>query len=161
MKSQVNMLAPILVSLLFVTVGAPRLNAQITNEIRARVNHSFIIGNTTLPPGEYTFRMMQDSELSVMTAASENDKTTVEFIVREAIDDHRPGHSEVVFRKYGNTEFLSKMFEGGSKIGVEVTETNRQEARLVKHGQHATVKWTPLSRPVFARNKLMPTGSGV
>jgi len=23
------------------------------------------------------------------------------------------------------------------------------------------VKWTPLSRPVFARNKLMPTGSGV
>ena len=24
----------------------------------------------------------------------------------------------------------------------------------------AGIKWTPLSRPFFARNKLMPTGSG-
>src|SRR5579859_2014656 len=129
MKNHLKTLASVLVSLLFVSAGVPWLNAQIMNPIRAQVEHSFIIGNTTLPPGEYTFRMMQDSELAVMTATSENDKTTVEFIVREAIDDHTPGHSELVFRKYGNVEFLSKIFEGGSKTGAEVTETNRQEAR--------------------------------
>ena len=138
MKNHLKTLASVLVSLLFVSAGVPWLNAQIMNPIRAHVEHSFIIGNTTLPPGEYTFRMMQDSELAVMTATSENDKTTVEFIVREAIDDHTPGHSELVFRKYGNVEFLSKIFEGGSKTGAEVTETNRQEARVVKHMQHAT-----------------------
>jgi hypothetical protein len=138
MKNHLRTLAPVLVTLLFVTAGAPWLNAQIIDAIRAHVDHSFIIGNTTLPPGEYTFRMMQDSDLAVMTATSENDKTTVEFIVREAINDHTPSHSELVFRKYGSTEFLSKIFEGGSKTGAEVTETNRQEARLVKHMQHAT-----------------------
>ncbi len=138
MKNYLRMLAPVLVSLLFVSAGTPWLNAQITDAIRAHVDHSFIIGNTTLPPGEYTFRMMQDSDLAVMTATSENDKTSVEFIVRDAIDDHTPSHSELVFRKYGNTEFLSKIFESGSKTGAEVTETNRQEARLAKHMQHAT-----------------------
>ena len=101
------------------------------------VDHSFIIGNTTLLPGEYTFRMMQDSDLAVMTATSENDKTSVDFIVRETTADHTPSHSELVFRKYGNTEFLSKIFEGGSKSGGEVTETSRQEARLAKRMQHA------------------------
>jgi hypothetical protein len=138
MKNHLKTLASVLVSLLFVSAGAPWLNAQIMNPIRAHVEHSFIIGNTTLPPGEYTFRMMQDSELSVMTATSENDKTTVEFIVRETTADHTPTHSELAFRKYGNTEFLSKIFEGGSKSGAEVTETSRQEARLAKQMQHAT-----------------------
>ena len=138
MKIQVRSLAPALVSLLCVTAGAPWLNAQVTDPIRVHVDHSFIIGNTTLPPGEYTFRIMPDSDFSLMTATSENDKTTVDFVVREAIDDHRPTHSELVFKKYGNTEFLSKVFEGGSKTGIAVMETSRQEARLAKNSQHAT-----------------------
>lgn len=66
------------------------------------------------------------------------EKISVDFVVRAAIDNHTPAHSELVFRKYGNTEFVSKIFEGGSKTGAEVTETNREEARLVKHMQLPT-----------------------
>ena len=73
-------LAPVLVSFFLLALSTPWLNAQITNAIQAHIDHAFVIGNTTLPPGEYTFRMMQNSELSVMTATSENDKTSVEFI---------------------------------------------------------------------------------
>ena len=138
MKKHLRTLAPALASLLFVAAGAPWLHGQIAEAIRAHVDHSFIIGNTTLPPGEYTFRMMQDSDLEVMTATSERDKTSVDFIVRETTADHTPSHSELVFRKYGSTEFLSKIFEGGSKSGGEVTETSRLEARLAKRMQHAT-----------------------
>jgi len=138
MKHQLRMLAIVLVGLLFASASAPRLNAQITNDIRARIDHNFIIGNTTLPPGEYTFHLLQDSELSAMTATNDNEKLSVEFVVRAAIDTHTPAHSELVFRKYGNTEFLSKIFEHGSKAGVEVTETNREEVSLAKHMQHPT-----------------------
>jgi hypothetical protein len=127
---------PAAATILFLTASASGLNAQITDAVQAHVDHNFIIGNTTLPPGDYTFRITQNSDLSVMTAISANDKTSVEFIVREAIADHNPRHSELVFRKYGNTEFLSKIFEKGSKIGVEVTESNREEARVAKHGLH-------------------------
>ena len=138
MKEDLRTLATALVSLFFVTAGVAMVSAQIANEIRAHLDHSFVIGNTTLPPGDYTFRMVQDSDLSVMTVTSQNDKISEEFLVRTTIADHTPKHSEILFRKYGNTEFLNKLFETGSKSGVEVTETSRQESRLVKHGQHAT-----------------------
>jgi hypothetical protein len=135
MNKKLRTLAIVSVSLVFVTAGAPFLNAQIMNAISAHIDHAFVIGNTTLPPGDYTFRMMRGSDLQLMTVASKNDKTSVDFIVREAIDDHSPNHSVLLFRKYGNTEFLSKIFEGGSKTGVAVAETSRKEERLMKQGQ--------------------------
>jgi hypothetical protein len=135
MKDQLRTLAAVLVSLFFVTAGAPCVNAQIMNAINAHIDHAFVIGNATLPPGDYTFRMMHGSDLQLMTVTSKNDKISVEFIVREAIDDHSPNHSVLLFRKYGNTEFLSKIFEVGSKTGVAVAETSRKEDGLMKQGQ--------------------------
>jgi hypothetical protein len=138
MKHLLKTFTPALLGAGFIALNAPLLNAQITNQIRAKIDHSFVIGNTTLPPGEYTFRMQQDSNLSLMNVSSDNDKTSIDFLVRQAIDDHRPNHSELVFRKYGNTEFLSKIFETGSKNGAEVTETSREEARFAKQGKQAS-----------------------
>jgi hypothetical protein len=130
-KTNFTKSAPALAVLLLVMLGAPRLHAQIVNEVRASIDHSFMIGNTILPAGGYTFRMMPDSDLSVMTVTSQNDKTSVAFVVRNTVDDHTPAHTEIEFRKYGNTEFLNKIYEMGSKTGAEVTE----EAHLVKQGQ--------------------------
>ena len=138
MKHQLKLLAIVLANVLFVSATSACLNAQIINPIRAHVDHNFIIANTTLPPGEYTFRIMEDSELAMMTATNDNEKISVNFVVRVATNDHTFAHSELVFRKYGNIEFLSKSFEGGSKTGTEVTESNREEARLVKHMQQPT-----------------------
>ena len=136
MTKRLKTLMPAAVSVLFLTAGVSGLNAQIMDAIQAHVYHNFVIGDTTLPPGDYTFRIMQDSDLTVLTTTSANDKTIVESIVRESVADHTPRHSELVFRKYGNTEFLSKLFEKGSKIGVAVAETDRKEARVAKHGLH-------------------------
>jgi hypothetical protein len=137
MKSPVRTLALAAVSLFLVTAGAPWLKSQITNDIRAHIDHSFMIGDKTLPPGDYTFRMMQGSDLTVMTVLDNNGKAIADFGVRATIDNHRPKHSELVFRKYGDTEFLNKVFEGGAKTGVQLTETGKQEAHLVEQGQHA------------------------
>jgi hypothetical protein len=131
------MLAAVLFVLPSVTFAGPWLNAQITGQIRAHINHSFVIGNTTLPPGDYVFQYLADSDLSVMTANSENDKTTVVFAVETVTDNHMPNHSEIVFRKYGNTEFLDKIFEVGSKAGAKVTEVGREEQAFIKQGQQA------------------------
>ena len=72
-----------------------------------------------------------------MSASNENGETVATFAVRQSIADHRPGHSELVFRKYGDTEFLSKIFESGSKTGLAVTETSKQEQHFIDQGQHA------------------------
>jgi hypothetical protein len=125
-----------LTALLFATAGALSLNAQITDQIKAHINHSFVIGDKALPPGEYTFRMEKNSNLNVMRVENQRGENVAQFEVRETTTDHRPRHSELVFRKYGNTEFLRKIFEGGSRTGSEVTETSKQEASMVSQGQH-------------------------
>jgi hypothetical protein len=137
MKRHLRMLWPVLASCCFVTCWSPGLTAQITNAIQAHVNHSFLIGDKTLPPGDYTFRMMDGSDLSIMTVSTSNGKGLAVFHVESAIDNHTPRHSELVFKRYGNTEFLSKIFEVGSKTGVGLTETSKEEERLVNGGQHA------------------------
>jgi hypothetical protein len=138
MKKAMRMLAPVLLSFVVVLPGTPFLNAQIANTIRAHIDHSFVIDNTTLPPGEYSFRMVHNTDLQLMTMTSENDKTSVSFIVGTAIDDHTPRHSELIFRKYGDTEFLNKIFESGSRTGAEVTERSRDEKRFAQQGLHPT-----------------------
>ena len=134
MKRHVKTLAPVLIAF-FAVAGAQALNAQIMDAIHAHVDHSFVIGDQTLPPGEYTFRVSSYPDQSLMTAISDNGKASAQFLVRQSIDNHRPNHSELVFRRYGNTEFLSKIFEVGSKEGVAVMEPSKQEARLASQGQ--------------------------
>jgi hypothetical protein len=136
MKRHVRTLAPVLIAF-FALAGARALNSQIMDSLHARVDHSFVIGDQTLPPGEYTFRVSTNPDQSLMTAIIENGKTSAQFLVRQSVDNHRPNHSELVFRKYGNTEFLSKIFEVGSKDGVAVMEPSKQEAHLINEGQHA------------------------
>jgi hypothetical protein len=135
MKNHIRTLSPVLLTFL-VGAGAQLLNAQITNAIQAHVDHSFVVGDQTLPPGEYTFRVSSYPDQSLMTAISDNGKVSAQCLVRQSVDGHRPNHSELVFRKYGNTEFLSKIFEVGSKEGVAVMEPSKQEARLASQGEH-------------------------
>jgi hypothetical protein len=128
-------LCTLTVTLLALAAAAQWANGQVTDAIRAHVNHSFIIGNQSLPPGDYTFRIESNSDLGVMTAQNAKGDNVAQFNVRQSVDNHTPKHSELVFRKYGNVEFLSKIYEGGSRNGVSLTETAKEESRLVNEGQ--------------------------
>jgi hypothetical protein len=136
MKRHVRTLAPVLI-IFFAVTGAKVLNAQIMDPIHAHVDHSFVIGDRTLPPGKYTFRVSSNPDQSLMTAMSDNGKASAQFLVRRSVDNHRPNYSELVFRKFGNTEFLSKIFEVGSKDGVAVPEISKEEAHFINQGQRA------------------------
>ncbi len=70
-----------------------------------------------------------------MTATSADGNAGIEFLVREAIDSHTPKHTELVFNRYGNKEFLTHVYEAGNKSGVAVALTSREEARLRKSGK--------------------------
>jgi hypothetical protein len=136
MQKNPNMFLLAVSSSFLMMVGAQLASAQITNPIKAHFTHRFTIGNTTLPPGQYTFRMMPDSQLSVMTVRSHDGNIDEEFLVREATAPNTPKHSELFFNRYGDREILSKVYEQGSRTGVAVVEPSREEMRLQKQGQH-------------------------
>ncbi|HTX76714.1 MAG TPA: hypothetical protein VMD29_10960 [Terracidiphilus sp.] len=119
----------------FLVVIAPCLHAQITRHIDADISHPFIVGQATLPPGDYVFRMMQQTDLSVMTVNSKDGGTSVEFLVRPSQNSHVPNHNELVFDRYGSKDFLINIYQRGEPIGVAVVEPSREESRLLKMGQ--------------------------
>lgn len=113
------------------------VSAQITGHIEANIGHSFTVGEATLPPGKYDFKMVPHSDLTVMRVTSPDGNTAAEFLVREAKANDTPEHTRLIFERYGNEEFLSKVFEAGHQLGVAVVEPSREELRLEKRGQHA------------------------
>jgi hypothetical protein len=112
--------------------------AQISERIVANVPHSFIVNNTTLPPGRYTLRMVHLTNQTVMRLSSADGRTSTDFLVRDSIDDHLPKHSELVFNRYGDKEFLTHVYQVGTKTGVAVVDLSREETDLKHHGQAAT-----------------------
>lgn len=118
--------------------AAPGAQAQIMDPIEANIHHPFIVNNTTLPPGHWVFRIIHDSDQTAMRVSSASGKTSSDFLVRSSIDDHTPKHSELVFNRYDNREFLSKIYQGGDKTGVAIAELSNEEKDFLKHGRHAT-----------------------
>ena len=114
--------------------AAPIVRAQIVGQVYASIHHSFIVGNATLPPGDYIFRMLPQSDLALMTVYTANGSTGAEFLVQQSTDSHTPRHTELFFDRYGNKEFLTHIYEQGDKFGVRVVEPSRIEARLQKQG---------------------------
>ncbi len=129
-------LLPTLISSGLMLMGASSLSAQITNPIIAHINHKFTVANATLPPGTYTFQIMPGTDLTVMTVSNKDGTIADEFLVRESEASHVPKHSELVFNRYDGREFLTHVYEQGSRIGVAVAETSRAELRLQKQGKH-------------------------
>jgi len=99
---------------------APSANAQITGEIRANIPFSFYVQDTRLPAGSYTLSMLDDSELQVMQIRSQDGKAAVVFDVDDTRLDSTPSTTELIFHRYGNHEYLSRIFESGSAEGSRV-----------------------------------------
>jgi hypothetical protein len=121
------------ISLLF--FAASEAHAQIAGQIDADIHHRFIVGNATLPPGHYVFRMLERSDQGAMAVTRADGNAGAEFLVRMSIDSHTPKHSELVFKRYDDQEFLTHIYEAGDKSGVAVLESSRVEARLQKLGK--------------------------
>ena len=120
---------------LLVLSTAPAANAQITRPVKVDISHSFIVSTKTLPPGTYTFRMQEGAGGGVMTVTSADRKNSDYFVVRESQAQSTPAHTELVFRRYGDKEFLTKIYQSGNKLGVAVAEPSKVEKELMARGE--------------------------
>ena len=70
-----------------------------------------------------------------MIAQNSKGDKVAQFAIRQSVDKRMPKHSQLTFRKYGDTQFLVKVYEGGRTNGVAVTEDSKEEKRLIGIGQ--------------------------
>ena len=122
-------------------------NAQIQSDatVKANIPHSFVVNNTTLPPGSYTIRVADDySNLNVLEIRSANGKTNVLFDTEPVNVPRVMSRSELVFDRIGDTYFLSRVFMRGDESGNQVLKSKEQR-RLEENGSTANTWSMPAS----------------
>jgi hypothetical protein len=125
--------AVVAVAASFFFAAGPVSHAQIIGHVDADIHHSFMIGNATLPPGHYVFRM-ESNDLGEMDVMRADGEAGAQFLVRQSIDSKTPQHTQLVFLRYGHKEFLEHVYDRDDKMGVTVLEPSRVQALLQKQG---------------------------
>ena len=120
---------------LLMGVGDVTARAQALSEgaIEADVPHAFTVKDTTLPPGKYTVKRLDDNEPQVLEIRSANGRTAVIFEAENAQANQIPRNPELVFDKVGDQYFLSQIWSSDSDIGYQLPKT-KAEKRLEGSG---------------------------
>jgi hypothetical protein len=131
-----------------VVLGMSTFSAQgqIIGQLEADIPFTFHAGGTKLPPGKYIIQPLDNSDLTVMEIRSADDRTSALFEVRESQDSTAPKKNELVFNRYGNRYFLSKLFDQGEKVGSAVVEAGYSK-KYASGGASDEEKEVAASRP--------------
>ena len=113
------------------TIFAGKASAQIVGDLDADIPFQFHVGNKELPAGKYRIHVQDDSDLTVMEITSVDGSTSALFQVEDSDAKSAPAQSELIFNKYGDNYFLSRLYDAGNPSGSQLAES-RYEKQLSK-----------------------------
>jgi hypothetical protein len=123
-------LLSLFVALVFaLTLYPTQADAQIFDNLEAKVPFEFHVGNTKLPAGEYRIQLLDDTDPSVMEITSADGSISAVFQVLNTDANPAQDNTELIFNKYGKRYFLATLLEQGNPNGSQVAES-RYEKRL-------------------------------
>lgn len=123
-------LLPLFVAFMFALAIHPsKAQAQIIGDLEANIPFQFHVGNTKLPAGTYRIHMLDNTDLTLMEISSPDGSISALFEVQDAEVNTTPKKNELIFNKYGDRYFLTKLFDEGNANGSEVLKS-KYEKRL-------------------------------
>jgi hypothetical protein len=101
------------------------LAAQIANGVDFTTSFPFYAGNAKMPAGSYKITQ-SDMDESILQIQSNDGvhSALVEFIPTQSAQPHP--HSDVTFHKYGDTEYLNRIWIQGQEYGMKVDPTKAE-----------------------------------
>jgi hypothetical protein len=118
------------------------LAAQIVNGVDFTTSFPFYAGNAKMPAGSYKITQSEVGESTLQIQSSDGAHTAlVDFIPTQSAQPHP--HSDVTFHKYGNTEYLNRIWVEGQEYGMKVDPTKAEtkaaaNANVVEHSLSAS-----------------------
>ena len=112
------------------TIFAGKASAQIDGDLDADIPFQFHVGTRELPAGKYRIHL-DEASLRIMEITSADGSASALFQVQESDAKSAPAQSELIFNKYGDNYFLSKLYDEGDPSGSELIES-RYEKQLSK-----------------------------
>ena len=126
-----HLLSLFIVLVFALTMYPSKAQAQIDGDIEATISFPFHAGNAKFPAGKYFIHLLDDSDQTMMEIRSADGSTSALFQVRATEANSTPAKGELIFNKYGDRYFLTKLFEEGNASGSEVVES-RYEKKVDK-----------------------------
>jgi len=124
-------LSLLLLPIFALTIFAGKASAQIDGDLDADIPFQFHVGTRELPAGKYRVHVLDEANLRVMQITSADGSTSALFQVEDSDAKSAPAQSELIFNKYGDNYFLSKLYDEGNPSGSQVIES-RYEKQLSK-----------------------------
>jgi len=112
--------------------------AQISNGLDFTTSFPFYVQNTKLPAGSYTITQADlDTGTLLIQSADEKYSAFFDYIPTRAGQAHK--QSDVTFHKYGNVEYLNRVWVEGQKFGMKViaTKTERKAGTTAAPVEHS------------------------
>ena len=120
------------------------LTAQIVNGVDFTTSFPFYAGNAKMPAGSYKITQ-SDMDESILQIQSNDGvhSALVEFIPTHSAQPHP--HSDVTFHKYGDTEYLNRIWVEGQEYGMKVDPAKAEmkgaaNANVVEHSLSASLR---------------------
>jgi predicted aspartyl protease len=113
------------------------LAAQIDNGVDFTTSFPFYAGNAKMPAGSYKISQTDiDSSVLQIQSSDGAHSALVEFIPTHAEQPHP--QSDVTFHKYGDTDYLNRIWVNGQRYGMKVDPTKAEtkaaaNANVVEH----------------------------
>jgi hypothetical protein len=101
------------------------LAAQIDNGVDFTTTFPFYAGNAKLPAGSYKITQ-SDISASILRIQSDDGlhAAFVDIIPTQSAQPH--SHSDVTFHKYGDVEYLNRIWVEGQEYGMKVDPTKAE-----------------------------------
>ena len=100
------------------------LFAEMTPRMTAHIPFGFHVGNSVLPAGEYTVDTEPGPGLVRLRSA--DSKSSVTILANAVQSLSVPRESTLIFSKYGDDYFLSRIWKAGSDTGNELRKSRRE-----------------------------------
>jgi hypothetical protein len=120
------------------------LVAQIANGVDFTTSFPFYAGNAKMPAGSYKITQSDMDEAILQIQSNDGvHSALVEFIPTHSEQPHP--HSDVTFHKYGDTEYLNRVWIEGQQYGMKVDPTKAEvkaaaKATVVEHSLTASLR---------------------
>ncbi len=99
---------------------------QGSRTTRANVPFDFIVGNTTLPAGEYTVASISGTSETLRIQNTESQQAV--YRLTTALGTPLGGNSKLVFHRYGAQYFLAEVWGAGDTRARQVMKSRSEKA---------------------------------
>jgi hypothetical protein len=128
-------------TMLVIVVGLAFVSAVVSangqsRAIRGNVPFEFIVGDKSLPAGEYMVKSMTSGGEVISIADSDAQRSTLR-LTNNLVSKGKPPSARLIFHRYGNQNFLAEVWSGEA-TGKQLKKSSQERALEREQGAIAS-----------------------